>query len=126
VRDLASKASKVLDGTIGWSRQDCMGFCKELNWELQAFSKTNTELELYTMPTDRRQAALQRAERVGAAVHHTGQVVERILQDYDCKWRESQRLWLDHHHRLLHTDESWGQVGPQRIVQAARHDQAPM
>jgi D-lyxose ketol-isomerase len=42
VRDLASEASKVLDGTMGWSRQDYMGFCKELDWELQAFSKANT------------------------------------------------------------------------------------
>jgi hypothetical protein len=27
MRDLASKASKVLDGTMGWSRKDCIWFC---------------------------------------------------------------------------------------------------
>jgi hypothetical protein len=43
---LAGEASKVLDGMMCLSRQDCTEFQKELDWELQAFSKPNTELEL--------------------------------------------------------------------------------
>ncbi len=48
------------------------------------------------MPTDRRQAACLRAERVGVAAHHAGQVVERVLGDYNCRLRESQRFRPDH------------------------------
>jgi hypothetical protein len=52
VEDLADEASEVLNGTKWRSRQDCMGFREELVWELPAFSKLNTKLELSRMPTD--------------------------------------------------------------------------
>jgi len=57
VEVLAGEASRVLDGMMCWSRQDCTEFCKELNWELQAFSKANTELELYCMLWGEKRAA---------------------------------------------------------------------
>jgi hypothetical protein len=60
-------------------------FLEELDWELQAFCKANTKLELSGMPTDRRQAA----DRVDATAHHARQVVERVLWEYNCRWRES-------------------------------------
>jgi hypothetical protein len=89
------------------------------------------------MLTGRRQAARLRAERVDAAAHRAKQVVERVLWDFDYRWRKSQRLRLDHHW-LLHTDESWGQGGrlrvqavsatderggPQKVMQTAHDDQ---
>jgi len=46
MEDLAEEASEVLDGTKWWSRQDCIEFRKELNWELQAYYEENNELEL--------------------------------------------------------------------------------
>jgi hypothetical protein len=58
---LAGEASRVLDGMMCWSRQDCTEFRKELNWELQAFSKANTELELYPMLWKEKQTAHLRA-----------------------------------------------------------------
>jgi hypothetical protein len=70
VRNLADEVSEVLDGTRCWSVQECTEFWEELDWELQAFSKVNTMLELYPMQTVKRQAAHLRAERVEAAAHH--------------------------------------------------------
>jgi hypothetical protein len=94
VEALASEAS-VADGTKCWSRQDCAVFCKELDWELQAFRKANAELELLVLPMDKREAAHLRAEGVGAAAHCARQVVERVLWNHDCGWEESQRLgWI--------------------------------
>ncbi len=84
VEDLAYEASEVLNGTKWRSRQDCMGFREELVWELPAFSKVNTKLELSQMPTDRRPAARLLAKRVDAGAHHARQVMERVLWDYDC------------------------------------------
>ena len=46
MEDLAEEASEVLNGTKWWSRQDCIEFRKELNWELQAYDEENNELEL--------------------------------------------------------------------------------
>jgi hypothetical protein len=46
MEDLAEEASEVLNGTKWWSRQDCIEFHKELNWELQAYDEMNNELEL--------------------------------------------------------------------------------
>jgi hypothetical protein len=69
VEDLAGKASEVLDGTTCWSRRDCTEFSKELDWELQAFGKANTELEQPSMPTVKRQAAQLRGKKAGATAH---------------------------------------------------------
>jgi hypothetical protein len=95
VEDLAGKASAVTDGTTCWSRGDCTEFSKELDWELQAFGKANTKLE---QPV-RREAACLRAEKVGAAAHYVGQIVEKVLRDHDynLRWKEPQRLGLGHH-----------------------------
>jgi hypothetical protein len=116
VEDLADKASEALEGAMCWSRRDCTKFREELDWELQAFSKENTKLELYRILRDERRAAHLRAEKVGAAAHHAERAVERVLWDYDCRWRESQRLGLDLH-QPIRPEESWGQGG-QRGVQA--------
>jgi predicted hydrocarbon binding protein len=43
VEALAGEDSEV-DGTKCWSRQDCTVFRKELDWELQAFSKAKLSL----------------------------------------------------------------------------------
>jgi hypothetical protein len=43
--DLADEASEVLNRTK-WSRQDCMEFRRELDWELQGYNKANNKLEL--------------------------------------------------------------------------------
>jgi hypothetical protein len=96
VKDLAGEASEV-DRTKCWSRQDCMVFRKELDWELQAFRGANTELELLVLPIDKRQAAHLRAEKVDATAHYARQVVERVLWDHDHGWEEPQRFGLDHH-----------------------------
>ncbi len=48
VMDLADEASEVLNGT-SWSRQCCMEFHKELEWELQAYDKVVSKLELSKM-----------------------------------------------------------------------------
>jgi hypothetical protein len=50
VEDLAGEASEA-GGTECWSRQDCTVFRKELEWELQAFRRANTKLELLVSPT---------------------------------------------------------------------------
>jgi hypothetical protein len=42
---LADEASEALNGR-SWSRQDCMEFHKKLDWELQAYDKVNSKLEL--------------------------------------------------------------------------------
>jgi hypothetical protein len=107
---------KVLDGTMWWSRQDCTEFRKELNWELQVFSKGNAELELPSTLRDKRHAAHLRAEKVCAAAHHARQILERVVWDHDYGWEEPQRLGLDHH-QPTRPEESWGQGG-QRGVQA--------
>jgi hypothetical protein len=82
VGDLAGEASEV-GGTECWSRQDCTVFRKELEWELQAFRRANAELELLFLPTEKRQAAHLRAERVDAAGHYARHVVKRALWDHD-------------------------------------------
>ena len=46
MEDLAEEASEVLNGTKWWSKQDCIEFHKELNWELQAYDEANNKLEL--------------------------------------------------------------------------------
>jgi hypothetical protein len=130
VEVLAGEASEV-DGTKCWSRQDCTVFRKELDWELQAFSKANTELELPSMRMDKRLAAHLRAEKVDAAAHYARQVVEKVLWYHDCGWEESQRFGLDHH-QPIRPEESCeqggrqgvqagsvadGEGGPQRVVQ---------
>jgi hypothetical protein len=81
VEDLAGEASEVLHGTRCWSRQDCTEFRKELDWELQTFSKANTKLELYRMLWDEKRAAHLRAEKVEAAAHHAERAMERVLWD---------------------------------------------
>jgi hypothetical protein len=48
VMDLADETSEVLNGTR-WSRQCCMEFHKELEWELQAYDKVVSKLELSKM-----------------------------------------------------------------------------
>jgi hypothetical protein len=68
------------------------------------------------MLRDERRAAHLRAEKVGAAAHHAERAVERVLWDYDCRLRESQRLGLGHH-QPIRPEESWGQGG-RRGVQA--------
>ncbi len=75
---LAGKASRVLDGMLGWSWQDFTEFRKELDWELQAFSRANAELELPGTLMDKRHAAHLCAEKVDA---------QRIMRDRS--WRES-------------------------------------
>ncbi len=77
-----------MDGTKCWSRQDCTVFRKELDWELQAFSKANTHLEPPSTRMDKRHAAHLRAEKVGAAAHYARQVVERVLWDHDHGWEQ--------------------------------------
>jgi hypothetical protein len=109
VGDLAGEASEVRDGT-DWSAQGCTNFWEELNWELQAFRKVNTKLELYPMRTVERQAARLRAERVEAAARHAREVVERVLWDHDHGWEEPQRFGLDHH-RPIRLEESCEQGG---------------
>jgi hypothetical protein len=116
VEVLAGKASEVLDGTRRWSRRHCTEFWEELNWELQAFSKTKAELELPDTPIDKRQAAHLRREEVGAAAHHARQVEERVLWHHDYGWEEPQRLGLDHH-QPSRPEESCEQGG-RRGVQA--------
>jgi hypothetical protein len=138
IGDLAGEASEVQDGTWEWSAQGCTDFWEELNWELQAFRKVNTKLELYPMQTVERQAACLLAERVEAAVHCAREVVEIVLWDYDSKRRESQRLSLSYH-QPIRPEESWeqggwqgeqadsvedGEYGPQRGVQTAHNDEA--
>jgi hypothetical protein len=79
-------------------------FLEELDWELQAFCKANTKLELSGMPTDRRQAA----DRVDATAHHARQVVERVLWEYNCRWRESRNSGSSTHMRV------GGKVAPRK------------
>jgi hypothetical protein len=73
---------------------------------------------------------------VDTVAHRERQVVEGVFWDYDCSWRESQRLGPDHH-RPLNTEGSWGQGGRQRVqvgsataprefVQMARNNRAPV
>jgi hypothetical protein len=129
VEVLAGEASE--DRARCWSRQDCTGFRKELEWELQAFSRANAELELLVLPTDKRRAAHLRAEKVDAAAHYARQVVERVLLNHDHGWEEPQRFRLNHH-QPIHPEESCEQSsrrgvqavsvadeegGPQRVVQ---------
>jgi hypothetical protein len=114
VEVLAGEASE--DRARCWSRQDCTVFRKELEWELQAFSRANAELELLVLPTDKRHAAHLRTEKVDAAVHYARQVVERVLLDHDHGWEEPQRFGLDHH-RPIRPEESCEQGG-RRGVQA--------
>jgi hypothetical protein len=129
VEVLAGEASE--DRARCWSRQDCTVFRKELEWELQAFSRANAELELLVLPIDKRQAAHLRAEKVDAAAHYARQVVERVLWDHDHGWEEPQRFGLDHH-QPIRPEESCeqggrrglqassvadGEGGPQRVVQ---------
>jgi hypothetical protein len=116
VGDLAGEASEVRDGTWDWSAQGCTDFWEELNWELQAFRKANTKLELYPMQTVERQAARLRAERVEVAARHAKEVVEEVLWDHDNGWEEPQRFGLNHH-QPIHPEESCGQGG-RRGVQA--------
>jgi hypothetical protein len=130
VEVLASEASEV-DRTKCWFRQDCTVFRKELDWELQAFSKANTELELPSTRMDKRHAAHLRAEKVDAAAHYARQVVEKVLWDHDHGWEEPQRFGLDHH-QPIRPEESCeqgsrqgvqvgsvadGEGGPRRVVQ---------
>jgi hypothetical protein len=89
-------------------------FRKELEWELQAFSRANAELELLVLPIDKRQAAHLRAEKRDAAAHYARQVVERVLWDHDHGWEEPQRFGLDHH-RPIRPEESCGQGGRQGV-----------
>ncbi len=100
--DLADEGSEVLEGTPRWSGQDCTEF---LDWK--ALDKANPELKLTGggpwLP--RRHAAHLQAKRVDASARRARQVMERVLWDYDCRRRESQRLRPDHH-RSLHTEES--------------------
>ena len=117
VGDLADEASEVRDGTWYWSAQGCTGFWEELDWELQAFRKVNTKLELYPMQTVERQAARLQAEGVEAAARHAREVVERVLWDRKNRWEESQRFGLDHH-QSIHSEESCEQGG-RRGVQAS-------
>jgi hypothetical protein len=112
---LANEASEVLDGARCWSRQDCTGFRKELDWEWQAFSKANTKLELPGTLMDKRHAAHLRAEKVDAAAHHARQVVERALWDHNYKWEEPQRLGLDHH-QPIRPKESCQQGGRRGVL----------
>ncbi len=114
VEVLAGEASE--DRARCWSRQDCTVFCKELEWELQVFSRANAELELLVLPADKRRAAHLRAEKVDAAAHYAGQVVERVLLDNDHGWEESQRFGLDHHQPVR--PESCCKVSPADL---ARH-----
>jgi hypothetical protein len=114
VGDLAGEASEVRDGTWYWSAQGCTEFWEELDWELQAFRKVNTKLELYPMQTVKRQAARLRVERVEAAAHYARQVMERVLWDHDHGWEEPQRFGLDHH-QPIHPEESCEQGGRQGV-----------
>jgi hypothetical protein len=107
-------AWEALDRTMCGLGETGREFRKQLDWELQAFSKANTELELYRMLTDERRAAHLRAEKVGAAAHRVRQVVERVLWDCDYRWRESQKLRLNHH-QPIRPEESWGQGGRQGV-----------
>ncbi len=91
-------------------------FRKELEWELQAFRRANAELELLVLPTDKRQAAHLRAEKVDTAGHHARHVVKRALWDHDHGWEEPQRFGLDHH-QPIRPEESCEQ-GSRRGVQA--------
>jgi hypothetical protein len=68
VMDLADETSEVLNGTR-WSRQCCMEFHKELEWELQANDKVVSKLELSKMSTDMRQAAHLRTREVNTAAY---------------------------------------------------------
>ncbi|MFN9901824.1 MAG: hypothetical protein ACK55Z_24180, partial [bacterium] len=77
-----------------WSAQECTDFRKELDWELQAFRKANTKLELRLMETDER-----RAERVEIAARRAREVVERVLWDRGSRWES------------IHPEESCGQGG---------------
>jgi hypothetical protein len=88
VGDLAGEASEAQEGTMCWSRGDCTKFRKQLDWELQAFSKANTQLELYRMLGDERWAVHLRAKKVDAAAHHARQVMEKVLWDCNYRWRE--------------------------------------
>jgi hypothetical protein len=97
--DLAGEASEVRDGTWYWSAQGCTDFWEELDWKLQ---------------TVKRQAACLRAERVEAAAHYAGQVVERVLWDLNHGWEEPQRFWLDHH-QPIRQEESCEQGGRRRV-----------
>jgi hypothetical protein len=130
VGDLAGEASEV-GGMECRSRQDCTVFRKELEWELQAFRTANAELELLVLPTDKRQAAHLRSERVDAVGRYARQVVNRALWDHDHGWKEPQRFGLDHH-QPIHPEESCEQGSwqgeqadsvadeegrPQRVVQ---------
>ncbi len=107
-------ASEVLDGARCWSRRDCTGFWEELSWELRAFSKANTELELPSTRMDKRHAAHLRAEKVRAEAHRARQVLERVLWNHDYGWEEAQRFGLDHH-QPIRPEESCKQGGRQGV-----------
>ena len=100
IEDLADEAFEAQDGTREWSAQECTDFRKELDWELQAFRKANTKLELRLMETDER-----RAERVETAARRAREVVEKVLWDRRSRWES------------IHPGESCGQ-GDRRGVQA--------
>jgi hypothetical protein len=81
VEILAGEASQVLSRTRCWSRQECTEFRKELDWELQAFSRANAELELPDTLIDKRHAAHLRVQKVGAGAHHAERAVETVVWD---------------------------------------------
>ncbi len=92
VKVLAGEASE--DRARCWSRQDCMGFRKELDWELKAFRRANAELELPSTRMDKRHAAHLRAEKACATVHYARQVLDRVLWDHDHGWAGSSSAHL--------------------------------
>ena len=72
MEDLAEEASEVLNGTKWWSRQDCIEFHKELNWELQAYDEMNNELELSEL-------SMSASGEIRCPSARAKQVVERAL-----------------------------------------------
>jgi hypothetical protein len=79
---LAGEAFEALDETK-WSRRDCTEYQDELDWEMRAFCRINSKLQLSGMPARMRRATRLREDRVNQEYHRAMRVVGRILQAHE-------------------------------------------
>jgi hypothetical protein len=65
------------------SRRDCTEYQDELDWEMRAFCRISSELQLSGMPARMRRAARLREDRFNQECHQALRVVGRILQAHE-------------------------------------------
>ncbi len=63
-----------------WSRRDCTEYQDELDWDMRAFCRISSELQLSGMLARMRRAARSREDRANQEYHRAMMVVGRILQ----------------------------------------------